>query len=103
MAEQRPHRSEAYDLDRTLVPLKSYSMQLSGKMNAGLDNSRSIEETRRIEHDLSVTLEREYMVSFETDPFRDPRNIGYTRKWAIVVIVSLGSLCVYAYPLLTSL
>ncbi|PKX88949.1 MFS transporter [Aspergillus novofumigatus IBT 16806] len=64
------------------------------RMNAGLDSSRSNDETRPIGHGLPVTLVREYMVSFDMDPSMDPRNMDYARKCVIVVIVSLGSLCV---------
>jgi hypothetical protein len=63
-------------------------------MNAGLDTSRSNDDTRPIGHDLSMTLGREYVVSFDMNPSMDPRNMDYARKWVIVLIVSLGSLCV---------
>ncbi|GIJ92651.1 hypothetical protein Asppvi_001929 [Aspergillus pseudoviridinutans] len=64
------------------------------KTNAGLDTSQSNDDTRPIGPDCSVTLEREYVVSFDMNPSMDPRNIDYARKWVIVLIVSLGSLCV---------
>ncbi|KAF4222172.1 hypothetical protein CNMCM8980_008546 [Aspergillus fumigatiaffinis] len=64
------------------------------KMNAGLDTSRSSDDTRPIGHDLSMTLGREYVVSLDMNPSMDPRNMDYARRWVIVLIVSLGSLCV---------
>jgi hypothetical protein len=35
-----------------------------------------------------------YTVSWEVDDPMNPRNMGKARKWLIVIIVSLGSLCV---------
>lgn len=36
----------------------------------------------------------EYTVSWEVDDPMNPRNMGKSRKWLVVIIVSLGSLCV---------
>ncbi|RHZ56812.1 hypothetical protein CDV55_106094 [Aspergillus turcosus] len=62
--------------------------------NAGLDSNQSNDETRPVAPAPSGTLETEHVVNFDMNPSMDPRNLGYGRKWAIVLIVSLGSLCV---------
>ncbi|GIK07563.1 hypothetical protein Aspvir_003229 [Aspergillus viridinutans] len=64
------------------------------KTNARLDTSRSNDDTRPIGPNFPGSWEKEYVVSFDMNPSMDPRNIDYAREWVIVLIVSLGSLCV---------
>ncbi|KAF7115453.1 hypothetical protein CNMCM5793_002411 [Aspergillus hiratsukae] len=66
----------------------------SPQANAGLDSNQSDDDTLPVGSVPSRTLETDFVVSFDKNPSMDPRNIGYGRKWVIVVIVSLGSLCV---------
>lgn len=43
----------------------------------------------------SVNHEEEFLVEWSKDDPSNPRNLSPARRWLIVLIVSMGSLCVY--------
>lgn len=75
---------------------RSRSLERSWSLNDGvsLGGNRYEEGTGEAEGQAGPEDDAGYTVSWEVDDPMSPRNMGKARKWLIVIIVSLGSLCV---------
>lgn len=75
---------------------RQHSLERSWSLNDGVSLGGNGYEEGVGEAEGQARLEDDsgYTVGWEVDDPMNPRNMGKARKWLIVIIVSLGSLCV---------
>lgn len=93
--------TSATDEDRHYVPAQkersnaSRSLERSWSLNDGVSIGGNEYETAQAD-EAAPTAERDtgYLVGWDENDPMNPRNMSTARRWLIVIIVSLGSVCV---------
>ncbi|KAJ5484966.1 drug/proton antiporter YHK8 [Penicillium diatomitis] len=114
-SDDEPDLEHTKSEDATFVPIVAPASQRHEqlrKTRSNLSRSRSLERSWSLNDGVSVGHETthgegsdaesqhiteeddQYTVEWDTDDPMNPRNLNKARKWVIVVIVSMGSLCV---------
>jgi hypothetical protein len=57
------------------------------------DNGDDVEDKKNDQDGAAITIANYLLVTWDENDPMNPRNLGYARKWVIVLIVSLGSVC----------
>ena len=60
---------------------------------SGTDNDDDVENKKNDQGGAAITIANYLLVAWDENDPMNPRNLSYARKWVIVLIVSLGSVC----------
>lgn len=86
-------------LEKMEEPTRAPSIQNNG-------SGEKLENTQKQQQpplDRAQTHQDEILVTWDENDPMHPFNMSRARRWLITVIVSLGSICVYVYPVSMSL